>query len=48
MDAEIIGSYFERDAPNLAAFSLATLEHLTTAFVPNFGSKQDPFISALA
>jgi hypothetical protein len=36
------------DAPNFAAFSLATLEHFITAPVPNFGSKRDPFISVLA
>jgi hypothetical protein len=36
------------DAPNFTAFSLATLERFTTSPVQIFGSKQDPFISALA
>jgi hypothetical protein len=47
MDAEIIGSYFEEMLQTLAALSLATLERFTTIPVPIFGSKQDPFISAL-
>jgi hypothetical protein len=44
------GNYWillRRDAPNLAAFSLAILERFITSPVPIFGSKQDPFISAL-
>jgi hypothetical protein len=36
------------DAPNFAAFRLAILERFPMAPVPDFGSKQDPFISALA
>ena len=36
------------DVPNLAAFSLATLERFTSSPGQIFGSKQDPFISALA
>jgi hypothetical protein len=36
------------DAPNFAAFSLAALERFTTSPVQILGSKQDPFISALA
>jgi hypothetical protein len=48
MDAENYWILLRRDAPNLTAFSLATLERFTTAPVQIFGSKQDPFISALA
>jgi hypothetical protein len=47
MDAEIIGSYFEEMLQTLRPFRLATLEICTTSPGPNFGSKQDPFISAL-
>jgi hypothetical protein len=48
MDAEIIGSYFEEMRQILRPFSVATLERCTTSPGPIFGSKQDPFISALA
>ena len=48
MDAEIIGSYFEVMLQTLRPFRLATLELFTTSLGPIFGSKQDPFISALA
>jgi hypothetical protein len=36
------------DTPNFAAFRPAKLERFLIALVPDFGSKQDPFISALA
>jgi hypothetical protein len=48
MDAEIIGSYFEEMLQTLWPFYSATLERFTTSPGQNFGSKQDPFISALA
>ena len=48
MDAEIIGSYFEEMFQTLRPFSLASLEFFTTSPGQIFGSKQDPFISALA
>lgn len=48
MAAEIIGSYFEVLLQTLRPFRLATLELFTTSLGPIFGSKQDPFISALA
>ena len=47
MDAEMIGSYFEVMLQTLRPFRLATLELFTTSLGPIFGSKQDPFISAL-
>ena len=48
MDAEMIGSYFEEMLQTLRPFSLATLELFITSPRQIFGSKQDPFISALA
>ena len=48
LDAEIIGSYFEEMLQTVRPFSLATLELFTTLPGQIFGSKQDPFISALA
>src|SRR4029453_16029389 len=48
MDAEIIGSYFEEILQTLRPFSVATLELFPIFPGQVFGSKQDPFISALA
>jgi len=48
MDAGMIGSYFEEMLQTLRPFSLATLELFITSPRQIFGSKQDPFISALA